>query len=88
MAAAIRVWVLEGIYAKMTELGLPLSLAVKLQYRGLRLDSLLWTARLSNGGSVSLFWPSQHHHPRQRRKPKPSLQSISTLNPVSSGETV
>ena len=47
---AIRVCVLEGIYANMTELGLPLSLAVELQYRGLRLDSSLWTARLSNGG--------------------------------------
>ena len=33
-AGAIRVCVLEGIYAKMTELGLPLSLAVELQYRG------------------------------------------------------
>ena len=124
-AGAIRVCVLEGIYAKMTELGLPLSLAVELQYRGLRLDSSLWTARLSNGGpwwnkffrvgpkfvpggggpilgggrvqikrdsySVSLFWPSQRCRPmrhRQQRKPKPSHQLISSLNPVSSGVTV
>ena len=76
----------------MTEVGLPLSLAVKLQYRGLRLNSSLWTAGLSNGGySVSLFWPSQQcrpRRPRQRRKPKPSHQPISSLNPVSSGETV
>ena len=57
-AGAIRVCVLEGIYGKMTELGLPLSLAVELQYRGLRLDSSLWTARLSNGGySVPSFGP-------------------------------
>ena len=35
---AIRVCVLEGIYAKMTELGLSLSLTVELQYHGLRLD--------------------------------------------------
>ena len=91
-ADAIRVCVLEGIYAKMTELGLPLSLAVELQYRGLHLDSSLWTARLSNSGySVSLFWPSQrrrHRRCRQRRKPKPSHQPISLLNPVCSGETV
>ena len=91
-AGAIRVCVLEGIYAKMTELGLPLSLTVKLQYHSLRLDSSVWTARLSNGGySASLFWPSQHRHPRrrrQRRKPKPSHQPISSLNPSSSGETV
>ena len=83
---------LEGIYAKMTELGLPLSLAVELQYRGLRLDSSLWTVCLSNGGySVSLFWPSQCRRPRcrrQRRKPKPSHQPISSLNLVRSGETV
>jgi len=91
-AGTIRVCVLEGIYAKMTELGLPLSLAVELQYRGLHLDSSLWTARLSNSGySVSLFWPSQrrrHRRCRQRRKPKPSHQPISLLNPVRSGETV
>ena len=67
MAGAIPVCVLEGIYAKMTELGLPLSLAVELQYRSLRLESSLWTVRLSNGGySVSLFWLSQHCRPRRR----------------------
>ena len=67
-AGAIRVYVLEGIYAKMMELGLPLSLAVELQYHGLRLDSPLWTACLSNGGySVSLFWPSQRRRPRCRK---------------------
>ena len=83
-AGAIRVCVLEGIYAKMTDLGLPLSLAVELQYRVLRLDSSLWTARLSNGGysAVSLFRPLQRRRPRcrrQRRKPKPSHQPISSL---------
>ena len=68
-AGAIRVCVLEGIYTKMTELSLPLSLAVELQYRGLHLDSSLWTARLSNGGySVSLFWPLQRRCPRRRRQ--------------------
>ena len=91
-AGDIGVCVLEGIYAKMTELGLPLSLAVELQSRGLRLNSSLWTARLSNGRySVSLFWPSQRRRPRrrrQRRKPKPTHQLISLLNLVHSGETV
>ena len=53
-AGAISVCVLEGIYAKMTELGLPLLLAVELQYRGLCLDSSLWTAHLSNGGYSGL----------------------------------
>jgi len=53
---------LEGIYAKMTELGLPLSLTVELQC-GFRLNSSLWpwTARPSNGGySISLCWSLQH----------------------------
>lgn len=75
---------LEGPYAKMTELGFPLSLAVELQCRGLRLDSSLWTARLSNGGySVSLFWPSQRRGPRRRRrrrKPKTNHQPICSQN--------
>ena len=68
-SAAIRVCVLEGIYARMIELGLPLSLAVELQSRNLRLDSSLWTARSSNGGyTVSFFWPSQPQHKRRRRR--------------------
>ena len=74
---------LEGTYAKMTELGLPLSLAVELQCRGLRLDSSLWTARLSNGGySVSLFWPSQRHRPRRRRRRRKPGTSLQLPNPI------
>ena len=57
---AIRVCMLEGPYAKMTELGFPLSLAVELQSCGLRLDSSLWTARLSNGGSIKCTPWVQH----------------------------
>ena len=45
-----------------------------------------------NGGySLSLFWPSPHHRPRhhrQRRKLKTSPEHFSSLNSVSSGETV
>ena len=98
--AAIRVSVLEGSYVKMAELGLypfKMSLTVELHCRSLRLDSLLWTVHLSNGGySVSLFWPSQQRHPRcrrQRRKAKTSHQPVSSPNPAfnyynPSGESV
>ena len=73
MSAAIHVCVLEGNHARLTELGLPLSLAVELQSHNLRLDSSLWTARSSNGGySVSFFWPSlQRKRSRRRRRRKP-----------------
>lgn len=68
----------------MSELGLPLSLAVELQSRNLRLDSSLWTARHTNGGySVSFFWPSPRYKRRRRRrprKPQHSRQAISNAN--------
>ena len=73
VSAAIHVCVLEGNHARLTELGLPLSLAVELQSHNLRLDSSLWTARSSNGGySVLFFWPSlQRKRSRRRRRRKP-----------------
>ena len=87
-SAAIRVCVLEGNYARMPELGLPLSLAVELQSRNLRLDSSLWTARSSNGGySVSFFWPSLQRKRRRRRrrqrKPPNNHPAASTTNLLS-----
>jgi hypothetical protein len=82
--AAILVYVLEGNYTKLSELGLPLSLAVELQSRNLRLDSSLWTARHTNGGySVSFFWPSTRYKRRRRRRPRKhqnSRQAISNPN--------
>ena len=94
-SAAIRVCVLEGNYARMPELGLPLSLAVELQSRNLRLDSSLWTARSSNGGySVSFFWPSlqrkRRRHRRQRKPPNnhpatTTTNLLSTYLPPESG---
>ena len=85
-SAAFRVCVLEGNYAKMTELGLPLSLAVELQTSNLRLDTSLWTARHTNGGySVSFFWPSprcKRRRRRRQRKPSNSRPAISNANNI------
>ena len=70
----------------MSELWLPLSLAVELQSHelqshDLRLDSSLWTAHHTNGGySVSFFWPSPCYKRRQPRKPQNSCQAISNVN--------
>ena len=61
MAASgpIRVCVLEGPYAQLSQLGFPLSLAVELQSSNLRLDSSKWSTRRSNGGfSITFFWPT------------------------------
>ena len=85
-SAAFCVCVLEGNYAKMTELGLPLSLAVELQIRNLHLDTSLWTARHTNGGySVSFFWPSlrcKRRRRRRQRKPSNSCPAISNANNI------
>ena len=61
MAASgpIRVCVLEGLYAHLSQLGFPLSVAVELQNSNLRLDSAKWSTHQSGGGfSVTFFWPS------------------------------
>ena len=83
-SAAICVCVLEGNYARMTELGVPLSLAVKLQSHNLRLDSLLWIVRSSSGSySVSFFWPSlqrKQRCSRWQRKPQNSYPATSTTH--------
>ena len=57
--AMIRVCVLEGLYAQLSNLGFPVSLAVELQQGGLCLDNAKWSSRLSDAGFlVSFFWPS------------------------------
>ena len=61
MAASgpIRVCVLEGLYAHLSQLGFPLSVAVELQNSNIRLDSAKWSTCQSGGGfSVTFFWPS------------------------------
>ena len=56
---AIKVSVLEGNFAALCNLGLPLSVSIQLQEMGLRLPDALWTVRSSSSGfSVSLFSPT------------------------------
>ena len=55
---AIHVAVLEGYFASLTTLGLPMPLSLQLQQSNLRLEKAMWTARSTRTGfSVSLFWP-------------------------------
>ena len=55
----IRVAVVEGNYAELCGLGLPLSLSLQLQCLNLKLSGALWSAKASASGfSVSLYWPT------------------------------
>ena len=73
--ATIRVCVLEGQYAQLSNLGFPVFLAVELQQGGLCLDNAKWSSCLSDAGFlVSFFWPivrtTQRRQHRQRREPR------------------
>ena len=55
---AIKVALLEGDFAAICDLGLPISLSLQLQSLGLKLSEAMWTAKSSSSGfSVSQFWP-------------------------------
>ena len=55
---AIQVAVLEGYFASLSALGLPMPLSLQLQQSDLRLNAAMWTAKSSKAGfSVSFFWP-------------------------------
>ena len=55
----IKVAVIEGDYADLCSLGLPLALSLQLQLQDLKLSGALWSARASTSGfSVSLYWPT------------------------------
>ena len=79
--ATIRVCVLEGQYPQLSNLGFPVSLVMKLQQGGLRLDNAKWSSCLSDAGfSVSFFWPvawttKHHRHRRRGRKPRANPDS-------------
>ena len=75
--------VLEGDFAQLSTLGLPLPLCIQLQISCLKLDEAMWTAKSSSGGfSVNLFWPapapekeivqSKKRRKRRRRRAKAS----------------
>ena len=55
---AIHVAMLEGYFASLTTLGLPMSLSLQLQQGDLRLERPMWTTKSTRTGfSVSHFWP-------------------------------
>jgi len=88
---AIKVSVLEGNFAALCNLGLPLSVSIQL-------PDALWTVRSSSSGfSVSLFWPSrrdgvkkQRRKRRKRAKAKVVRANVVTqsLEPTKSPEDV
>jgi len=93
--ATIRVCVLEGQYAELSNLGFPVSLAVELQQGGLCLDNAKWSSRLSDAGfSVSFFWPiartTRRRRHRRRRKPKthPNSGNFRTTTVVTNQECI
>ena len=65
--AVIRVYVLEGQYAQLSNLGFPASLLLELQERDLCLDNSKWSSRHSDAGfSASFFWPAALTSRRRR----------------------
>ena len=89
--------VLEGDFAVMSSIGLPLSLCVQLQVSCLKLDEALWTARSTpDGFSVSLFWPaiapekcdgSKRKKRRKRRRAKASQVTLSSSSKSNQAST-
>ena len=76
----IHVAVLEGTFACLSELGIPLLACIQMQSMGLKLGEAQWTARSTNTGfSVSFFWPtgwkSTTRHVRKRKKRKAKYTS-------------
>jgi hypothetical protein len=84
----IKVAVLEGDYADLCDLGLPLSLSLQLQVQNLKLSGALWSAKASASGfSVSLYWPTttapeKARVKKTRRKRKRGKQATSSISNV------
>ena len=56
----IRVSVLEGFFAGLEGVGIPLPVCIHLQDLGLQFGGAQWTAKQSNTKfSISFFWPVQ-----------------------------
>ena len=71
----IRVSVLEGSFAGLEGVGIPLPVCIHLQDLGLQFEGAQWMAKQSNTEfSISFFWPVQDHsafgkkHRRRRKK--------------------
>ncbi len=81
MAAGPRVCVsvVEGYFARLKDVGMPLSVCIQLQENKLSLGAAQWTMRQSYAGfSYSLFWPAPQPAPvskkRRRRRRKQPVQ--------------
>ena len=88
----IRVAVLEGDYANLCGLGLPLSLSLTLQIRNLQLSGALWTGKTSASGfSISLYWPTTGTVPEKEKAKKTRRRQCKckhkVIPRVSTGET-
>ena len=56
-AKTIGIAVLEGEFADLCDLGLPFSISLQLQEKGLKLPEALWTVESSGSGfSLSFYW--------------------------------
>ena len=96
---AIHVAVLEGYFASLTTLGLPMPLSLQLQQSDLRLERAMWTAKSTRTGfSVSLFWPvnsaielkqtKKKRRRRNKRKAKAIINFNSNVAPSAPGSCV
>ena len=96
---AIHVAVLEGYFASLTTLGLPMPLSLQLQQSDLRLEGAMWTAKSTRTGfSVSLFWPvnsaielkqtKKKRRRRNKRKAKAIINFNSNVAPSAPGSCV
>ena len=80
---AIKVAVLEGDFAALSNVGLPLSVSLQLQKMGLKLSTALWTVKSTSFGfSVSLFWPNESvtvGRRKRRRRRRAKAKTLGTL---------
>lgn len=71
---------LDGVSSALSKSGMPLSVCVHLQEKGLHFDKAMWTARQSSSGfSVSFFWstpPDELARPNIKKKRKKKKSKV------------
>ena len=75
---AIKVTVLEGEFAALGNLGLPLLVSLQLQEMGLKLSTALWTEVIHFWVSVNLFWPNVSSTVRRHKRRRAKAKSLGT----------
>ena len=96
----IKVAVIEGDYADLCSLGLPLALSPQLQLQDLKLSGALWSAKTSPSSfSVTLYWPIPPGAPltvdrkakvkprRKRKRGKAKQQAIPNVSNIPTNVT-